>query len=1016
MSAGDGQDTHFALASPVTGVRHPADWASTLASPGFVTELVPPQLRSAVTSRIAGEWLAVALVHKSWLHEERIDGAVNGPLLSAFAAVGQSALQVELLACLQATEPDASLPRRHESLAQRQAVLSALVDALELSHCARLSRGEESERHRRDDPRRQGTLPTVAAQVLGWWSLFGDPNHLRRLVAAVVDAVAGTNLERIDSKTLVQQHLVKFRPTYTVTTEGPDHDRVFEARVALDDGRYAVGAGRSKKLAEKAAALALLQAHVPHAIPAEGPSPDAVEVRWAVQKVGRQDAERYVDVAAMFACRRAENFALAMTHRSWTYEYSKHLHLEGGSNALLALNGRYVFDLVFRRLRLIRLLQSNRGPTQEQAALTSLTDADMAPMLDELDLRPRLRMGLGQRSNGITTDIASNCVQALFGAAYIEHRHAAAVEAALPGALAHRLDTAASIVTFDPLTKLHRLGNELGITVTEVASVMHGEQHDQTCESTLELQHATELVRVHGEHSNRRGARQAAASVALAAVEVLNGKAPTDHDPGLVSLLVKAQIGALNATQHWNRWVAEGRLGTARLSTGDTAAFDAWAGANASIAQGWEPDSVQSGNLALFLRFAGGGGARPRFRATLDETLEALDALSADGDLPTSRLAQVRSSVAALTAAHAVHLSDRNSTTLGDLVDDWVLVSRRVVNTTVGGDGSRRLGPRSATVTTRILHEVTATLEATTATRPVALAVSLHTATATTADITLHAEHPWTELLGDSVVLPLVLEAAPGCSIRTLDPRTLLLTVGDTAGSNWLTAPLLRTDDDPYEHELARLLHDLKNELTAVATAARPQPGAGRSERLAQELTASRHLDSVAGLTLRLRMAGLETWHTEEGEVELDPFLRRYCADLMRSVPAEVHVVPPAASTAAMVAASPDVLKVVLDNLTKNAVEAMNDHGQIRIDAVATDSVIMLEVADSGPGVPPAVIQGLRAGHLAISTKRTGSGLGLASVQRLLRPLGGQLDWTATGPGHTWLVVLPISKQYVDEE
>lgn len=1006
-------------AAPVPGGASAGDWLSTLQSPGTAVDDLPPKLALLATSEIELAWLAVALMHKSWLYENQRAATVNGALLSAFAGVGQSALELEILACLQTDEPDAGLARRHEALAQLYPILRRLVELLELPVHARLGKGEESERQQPLEQRRQGTLPTVAAQVVGWWSLFGNPTQLRRLVAAALrqTTLRTSPLETLDAKTIVQNRFGKLAPSYVATGAGPDHERTFTAVVSLDDGRRALGSGRSKKLAEKAAALALLLEHAPDALSVTRPPSDANHVQHAVQVVGREGADRFSDVAAMFGCRRRENFGLALTHRSWTYEFSKHLNLEGGSNALLALNGRRAFDLMFRRLRLLRLLQSNTSPSQEEAALTGLTDAEMSTMLDDLELRGRVRMGLGQRAHGLTIDIAANCVQALFGAALIEHRYVAAIERALPPAVASRLEAAVPLVTFDPFTNLIRLSAELGFAVTEVASVMHGPKHDQTCESTLALRHGPLTIHVLGEHSSRRGARKVAAATVMAALAVLNGASVNGHDPQLVAFLLRGQIQQLERSQHWTRWVDQGRLGASYLAAGDTAGYETWAAAAAATLETWHPDVAQSQHLAAYLRFAGGGGQRPKFSAALESSLDALDVLSIRDEVADGDLAAARSSVAALAAAHAVHLADRVGATLASLVDEWLLVSRRVVAATINGGGSLQVGPRSASAVTRILHEWGAALDGAAAAKPTPVSIALSSTSTTTGSISLQAGHPWTQALSRSMVLPLVLEAAPGCAVEAVDAGAVVLRVGDTAGRNWLTAPLLQAGNDAYEQEVARLLHDLKNELTAVATATLPRPGAGRSERLAQQLSASRHLDAVAALAVRLRAAGLGAWqHTEQGAVELDPFLRSYCADLMRSVPAHVQIVPPAASTVATVATTARVLQVILDNLTKNAVEAMPDGGQIRIDAIATDTQVLLEVADSGPGVPPGTLQALGAGRLASSTKRTGSGLGLASVQRLLRPLGGQLDWTTSSAGHTWLVLVPLDDQEAGEQ
>jgi ribonuclease-3 len=69
--------------------------------------------------------------------------------------------------------------------------------------------------------------------------------------------------ERLDSKSKLQE-LVQSRfqrtPAYRLVSEtGPDHDRTFTVEVVVNDDVLGRGSGRSKKLAETAAARAALE-------------------------------------------------------------------------------------------------------------------------------------------------------------------------------------------------------------------------------------------------------------------------------------------------------------------------------------------------------------------------------------------------------------------------------------------------------------------------------------------------------------------------------------------------------------------------------------------------------------------------------------------------------------------------------------------------------------------------------------------------------------------------------------
>ena len=107
-------------------------------------------------------------------------------------------------------------------------------------------------------------------------------------------------------------------------------------------------------------------------------------------------------------------------------------------------------------------------------------------------------------------------------------------------------------------------------------------------------------------------------------------------------------------------------------------------------------------------------------------------------------------------------------------------------------------------------------------------------------------------------------------------------------------------------------------------------------------------------------------------------------------------------------------LKQVMINLARNAAEAIDGPGtvtlraraaQAQLDGRETEAVI-LEVSDTGKGIPPEVEK--RLFDPFFSTKETGTGLGLPISARLVQKQGGALQYqTRLGHGTTFGVVLP---------
>jgi len=96
-------------------------------------------------------------------------------------------------------------------------------------------------------------------------------------------------------------------------------------------------------------------------------------------------------------------------------------------------------------------------------------------------------------------------------------------------------------------------------------------------------------------------------------------------------------------------------------------------------------------------------------------------------------------------------------------------------------------------------------------------------------------------------------------------------------------------------------------------------------------------------------------------------------------------------------------LQVVFSNLLKNAVEAIEDKGEINIRVEDMEDKVKIEFEDSGPGIPPKVL-----GEIfdpTFSTKPTGTGLGLVSCKKIIEQHNGEIK-IKNNPT-TFTVILP---------
>jgi two-component system sensor kinase FixL len=107
------------------------------------------------------------------------------------------------------------------------------------------------------------------------------------------------------------------------------------------------------------------------------------------------------------------------------------------------------------------------------------------------------------------------------------------------------------------------------------------------------------------------------------------------------------------------------------------------------------------------------------------------------------------------------------------------------------------------------------------------------------------------------------------------------------------------------------------------------------------------------------------------------------------------------------VSADAELLKVALQNLLVNAVQAMGGRGELRIRLQEMDGHAAVDVSDAGPGISADAQPRLFTPFF--TTKARGTGLGLATVRRIAEAHGGRVSIAATGPrGTTVRFCLPL--------
>lgn len=104
-----------------------------------------------------------------------------------------------------------------------------------------------------------------------------------------------------------------------------------------------------------------------------------------------------------------------------------------------------------------------------------------------------------------------------------------------------------------------------------------------------------------------------------------------------------------------------------------------------------------------------------------------------------------------------------------------------------------------------------------------------------------------------------------------------------------------------------------------------------------------------------------------------------------------------------------------LDNLIRNAVEAMPQGGRLKILARRGGDDAVIQVRDTGIGIPDEEIPNLfKPFH---TTKAKGMGLGLAYRKRAVEAQGGSIAMESkVGEGTTFMITLPAKASVIESE
>jgi HD-like signal output (HDOD) protein/signal transduction histidine kinase len=224
---------------------------------------------------------------------------------------------------------------------------------------------------------------------------------------------------------------------------------------------------------------------------------------------------------------------------------------------------------------------------------------------------------------------------------------------------------------------------------------------------------------------------------------------------------------------------------------------------------------------------------------------------------------------------------------------------------------------------------------------------------------------------------------------------------------------------EEYREASRRVVHEVNNPLSIIknylsvldSKLERQEPVSGELSILNEEIDrVSQLVSSLTEVQPSVHVQGTGTAPSADVSRVVDDVLRLFRTT--NFVPANVEIVVSMQDGAGRIEGDPDILKQILVNLVKNAIEALSASGG-RIEIANRGHVnrerrlyLELVVSDTGPGLSREVLANLFS---AVKSTKEGAhhGLGLSIVHSLIKKLNGHIACRSGTTGTSFEILLP---------
>lgn len=203
-------------------------------------------------------------------------------------------------------------------------------------------------------------------------------------------------------------------------------------------------------------------------------------------------------------------------------------------------------------------------------------------------------------------------------------------------------------------------------------------------------------------------------------------------------------------------------------------------------------------------------------------------------------------------------------------------------------------------------------------------------------------------------------------------------------------------------HFTAYAAHELRTPLAAIRAqaqvASRAEDPAQRQQALRQIIAAIDRTTHMVSQLLILARLDPESSIQNYTLIDLGELLEETANELSGAARDKAIDLQVASEPAGVILGQREALRILLRNLLQNALLYTPESGRITASVKPASGSTVLEVGDSGPGVPEAELAKIfRRFYRGTATHATGSGLGLAIVRRVAELHQGEISCHSPG-------------------